>query len=182
MLRHTGFTTIYTAINQRRLRWLGHVLRMSDECIPKALLYSELVVGKRNFGRPRLRYKDVCKRDLKSYENVDIDEWEWLNYNRNKWRSLIMERQRERENQLFRRPKTKKKEPEWFFLYFYYYLYHILYLLYFFINITLFTVCCLYSLFFYRSYFVNPNPVGTPRMAEFGSYSGSYSVPLLLLF
>ena len=69
------------------LRSLGHVL--SDERIPKDLIYSELVVGQRNVGRPRLRYKYVCKRDSKSL-NVDIDEWEKLTDDRNKWRSLII--------------------------------------------------------------------------------------------
>ena len=49
--RSAGLTTMYTTINQRRL---GHVLKMSDERIPKAQLYTELVIGKRNVGRPRL--------------------------------------------------------------------------------------------------------------------------------
>ena len=64
-------TTMYTTLSRR---WLVHFLRMSDE---RTLLYSELVVGKHNVGRPRVHYKDVCKRDLKSL-NVDIDEWEKL--------------------------------------------------------------------------------------------------------
>ena len=110
-MRRTGLTTMYTTLSQRRLRWLGHVLRMSDERIPKALLYSELLVDKRSVGRPRLRYKDVCKRDLKSL-NVDIDEWEKLTDDRNKWRSLISKRLQEREKQFFRRPKKRTKEPE----------------------------------------------------------------------
>ena len=36
-----------------------------------------LVVGKRNRGRPKLRLKDVCKRDLKSL-NITTDELELL--------------------------------------------------------------------------------------------------------
>ena len=56
VLRRTGLTFMYTILSHRRLRWLGHIVRMSDERIPKTLLYSELVVGKRNVGRPRLRY------------------------------------------------------------------------------------------------------------------------------
>ena len=77
-------------------------LVMSDQRILKALLYSELVVGKRNVGRSRLRYKDVCKRDVKSLKNVNIDEWERLTDDHNKWRSLIMERLCVRENLVFR--------------------------------------------------------------------------------
>ena len=82
---------MYTTLTQRRLRWLGHVRRMDDKRIPKVLLYGELVNGKRNIGRPRLRYKDVCKRDLKKL-NIGLDEWEDLADNRNEWRSLISQR------------------------------------------------------------------------------------------
>ena len=84
MLRRTGLTTMYTTLSHRRL---GHVLRISNERYSNSLLRSELVVGKHNVGRPRLRCKDVCKRDLKSLD-VDIDEWENLIDDRNKWSSL----------------------------------------------------------------------------------------------
>ena len=96
MLRRNGFTTIYITLSEYRLRWLGHVLRMSDKRIPKALLlYSELIVGKRNVGQPKQHYKDIFKRNLKSVKNVDIDDWERLTNDRNKWRSLITKRLRE---------------------------------------------------------------------------------------
>ena len=47
---------------------------MGDNRIPKSLLYSELDDGRRKRGRPTLRIKDVCKRDLKSL-NVGTDKW-----------------------------------------------------------------------------------------------------------
>ena len=37
VLRRTGLTTMYFTLSQRRLRWLGHILRMGDERIPKVL-------------------------------------------------------------------------------------------------------------------------------------------------
>ena len=49
---------------QRRLRWLGHIRRMNYGRIPRDLLYGELSAGKRNIGRPQLRYRDVCKREM----------------------------------------------------------------------------------------------------------------------
>ena len=39
---------------------------MSPGRILKDLLYGELVSGKRKTGRPHLRYKDVCQRDMRA--------------------------------------------------------------------------------------------------------------------
>ena len=77
VLRRTNLTSIYFTLSQRRLRWLGHVLRTGAERILKSLLHGELVVGKPNRCRPKLRFKDVCKRDLKSL-NIITDELELL--------------------------------------------------------------------------------------------------------
>ena len=71
VLERTGLSSIYTLLRQRRMRWLGHVHRMDDGRIPKDLLYGELREGVRSTGRTLLRYKDVCKRDLKA---LDINE------------------------------------------------------------------------------------------------------------
>lgn len=51
-------------------------VRISDGLTPKHILYGELVQGKRPTGRP-LRYKDVCKRDLKAL-GTDLNRWETL--------------------------------------------------------------------------------------------------------
>ena len=104
VLRRTGLTTMYFTLSQRRLRWLGHVLRMGDERIPKSMLYSELVDGTRKRGRPTLRFKDVCKRDLKSL-NVGTDKWEELANDRDKWRSSLYKNLKERERQFLKIPK-----------------------------------------------------------------------------
>ena len=41
----------------------------------KDLLYGELATGKRPTGRPQLRFKDVCKRDLQAL-GIKTDSWE----------------------------------------------------------------------------------------------------------
>ena len=66
VLAEAGMPSMFAILTQRRLRWLGHVLRMDDGRIPKDILFGELATGTRPTGRPALRYKDVCKRDLKA--------------------------------------------------------------------------------------------------------------------
>ena len=75
VLEKAGIPSLYTLLKQRRMRWLEHVTRMKDGCIPKDLLYGKLVTGKRPTGRPQLRFKDVCKRDLQAL-GINTDSWE----------------------------------------------------------------------------------------------------------
>ena len=56
---------MHCILKQKRLRWLGHLCRMEDGRIPKDLLFGELATGTRPLGRPSLRFKDICKQDLK---------------------------------------------------------------------------------------------------------------------
>ena len=81
---------------KRRLRWLGHVSRMQDGRIPKHILFGELTTGSRSTGRPLLRFKDVCKRDLKA-GNISPGNLEALVEDRATWRHAIDEASRTRE-------------------------------------------------------------------------------------
>ena len=65
VLERAGCISMFTLLKYRHMRWLGHVVHMDDGRIPKDRLYGELVQGKRPTGRSQLRFKDVCKRDLK---------------------------------------------------------------------------------------------------------------------
>ena len=47
------------------LHWTGHVIRMEGHRIPKQRLYRELCEGIRKTGRPKLRYKDTIRSNLK---------------------------------------------------------------------------------------------------------------------
>ena len=82
--------SIHAMLCQCRLRWIGHVRRMDDGRIPKDLLYGELAKGNRPAGRPMLRYKDVCKRDMKLTE-IDPNSWELLASDRGCWRRAVRE-------------------------------------------------------------------------------------------
>ena len=88
VLSRVGLPTIYTLLRQRRLRWLGHVRRMEDGRIPKDILYGELALGRRITGRPHLRYKYFCIRDMKAVD-IDTMSWEGLAADRTEWRSAL---------------------------------------------------------------------------------------------
>ena len=48
---------------EKRLKWYGHVRRMKEEHIVRRMLELD-IPGKRRRGRPNLRWKDACKRDM----------------------------------------------------------------------------------------------------------------------
>ena len=73
---------------KRRVRWLGHVRRMENGRISKDLLYGENAAGHRQAGRPTLRFRDVCKRDLK-LTGIDKGNWEALAADHNGWRHAV---------------------------------------------------------------------------------------------
>ena len=88
VLRRANINGIEATIMLNQLRWVGHVRRMDSKRIPKQLLYGQLKTGKRNVGKPKLRYQDQlratlrrCKMDLHTWENVAAD--------RPAWRTLI---------------------------------------------------------------------------------------------
>ena len=99
VLSRAGVQSMFTLLRQRRLRWLGHVHRMEDGRIPKDILYGQLATGKRDTGRPQLRYRDVVKRDLKAIE-INTEHWEELATDRLSWRSTLTVRLKTGEDQL----------------------------------------------------------------------------------
>ena len=88
VLGHAGSHSIHLLLCHRRLRWLGHVHRMGDGRIPKDVLYGQLATGHRPAGHPALRFKDVCKHDLK-LADIDPGSWEQIADYRSAWRSAV---------------------------------------------------------------------------------------------
>ena len=84
VLSRANLPSMFTLLRQRRLCWLGHAYRMEDGRIPKDTLYGELASGRRSKGHPQLRYKDVCKRDMKALD-INTDSWEDLAADRMMW-------------------------------------------------------------------------------------------------
>ena len=88
VLERASIKSMFAILSERRLRWLGHVRRMESGRIPKDLLYGELAVGSRLAGRPRLRFRDVCNRDLKRC-NISTSTWENRADDRAAWRLTV---------------------------------------------------------------------------------------------
>ena len=89
ILKRAGLPSMADILIEKGLWWLGHVHRMGHERLPRQLLYSQLCEGKRNHGRPRLRFKDVAKRNMK-WREVDAERWQGIAKNRAVWRSSIL--------------------------------------------------------------------------------------------
>ena len=66
----------------------NHVQRMENDRLPRQLLYSQLCEGKINQGRPRLRFKDVVKRNMR-HRQINLKSWQTMAGNRAAWRSVI---------------------------------------------------------------------------------------------
>ncbi|KAG8237103.1 hypothetical protein J437_LFUL015470 [Ladona fulva] len=65
VLERANCKPMETILAQNHLRWLGHVCRMTDERLPKQILYGELAQGRRNPGGQLKRYKDVSSAIVK---------------------------------------------------------------------------------------------------------------------
>lgn len=79
---------MYTLLCPHFLRWLGLVRRMADGRMPKDLLYGELATGSHGRRRTHLRYKVVCKCDMKAC-NINPDERESLAEDRLWWKHNV---------------------------------------------------------------------------------------------
>jgi len=74
-------------IKERRLRWLGHVLRMEDNRIPKQAMYWQADT-KRKPGRPRQNWIDTIRQDLKSI-GMTWEDAEQSAIKREDWRQSV---------------------------------------------------------------------------------------------
>ena len=71
VLTRAGIPSIHTLLQKAQVRWAGHV--MSDDRLPKQLLYGEISYGKRSVGGQKKHFKDSLT--LKRF-NIDVTNWE----------------------------------------------------------------------------------------------------------
>ena len=86
-LKRASLPSLDSILLQVQLRWAGHVTRMEDVRMPKAV-FSELQEGKRHRGAPRKRYKDHLKRQL-AQAGISHQLWQQEASDRDSWRSSV---------------------------------------------------------------------------------------------
>ena len=69
-------------LRNARLRWYGHAKRREEGCVGKRMM-EMAVPGTRKRGRPRRRWMDLARKDLKSVGAKEGDEMDRI-----KWRIL----------------------------------------------------------------------------------------------
>ncbi|KAJ4448734.1 hypothetical protein ANN_00125 [Periplaneta americana] len=92
-LHNTELHALYSSpdiirdIKSRRLRWAGHVARMGESRNAFRVLVGR-PEGKRPLGRPRRRWEDNIKMDLRE---VGYDDRDWINLaqDRDRWRAYV---------------------------------------------------------------------------------------------
>ncbi|KAI8499084.1 hypothetical protein Bbelb_235370 [Branchiostoma belcheri] len=97
VLQQTETTSIEAVVSASRLRWLGHVLRMPKERLPRFLLDWTPNHGKRSRGRPRKTWLNSVLEDLKKIKGnnkLELREVEEMAQNRPEWRKMVRKRRR----------------------------------------------------------------------------------------
>jgi hypothetical protein len=78
---------IVRVIKSKRMRWAGHVARMGEGRVVYRVLVGRSE-GKRLLGRPRRRWEDNIKMDLREI-GIDGANWIQLAQDRDWWRACV---------------------------------------------------------------------------------------------
>ena len=71
-------------IKYKRLGWLGHVERMTNERVAKTI-YKWKLYATRPKGRPRVRWEDDVRNDLRK---MGVTNWKQTTQERKKWKEI----------------------------------------------------------------------------------------------
>jgi hypothetical protein len=80
--------SIVRVIKSRRMRWTGHVARMGEEVRGAYNILAARPEGRRPLGRPRIRWEDNIKMDLREIRFGDVD-WIHCTQDRDRWRAVV---------------------------------------------------------------------------------------------
>jgi len=69
----------------QRLGWYGHIERMQEIRMVKAI-YSWKPISKRPTGRPKIRWGDGVKKDIR---RLKVPSWKTLVQDRRRWKEVV---------------------------------------------------------------------------------------------
>ena len=73
--QRAGCSSIESMIINNQKGWAGHGVRMPEDRLPKQLFYGELINGKHPAHKPKKRFKDCIKNNLKAV-GMNVGNWE----------------------------------------------------------------------------------------------------------
>ena len=120
IMRRANCESAEAMLTRRTLRWVGHMIRMPDERLPKRVLFSELKEGTRRPGGQKKRYKDHIKTTLKAcdiepnhLENLAAERSQWRNSVKQGIQHLETERRNKRDrNRAARHLRQQQPQPQ----------------------------------------------------------------------
>ena len=87
VLEMTGQRKMDELMSERRLRFLGHLMRIPESRYAKIAVNWKPCHGKRKRGRPRLTWRSTISNDLQA-RNISWEEAMTLASDRNEWRKV----------------------------------------------------------------------------------------------
>ena len=75
-------------VRSMRLRWAGHVARRKENSLLRMCLEGR-PEARRPPGRPKLRWSDCVRNDLRLLEVDNPDDWHIIAQDRRRWRILV---------------------------------------------------------------------------------------------
>ena len=84
----SGVVSMESTIMKRRLKMVGHIMRMRPERAPRVALRWTPSQGRRNRGRPKITWRRTVEKDL-SRLGLTWGEASALAQDRRQWRSLL---------------------------------------------------------------------------------------------
>ena len=88
VLTKANTTSIEAMVMQNQIRWADRCIRMSENRLPRQVLFAQLTHGVRTRGSQRNRFKDTAKHDMKKCQ-IYINAWEFIAADRPFWRRSI---------------------------------------------------------------------------------------------
>jgi hypothetical protein len=76
---------IINFIRAQRLGWLGHIERMQEIRMFKAI-YSWKPISRRPIGRPKICWKDDVRKDT---QKLKVSDWKTLVQDRRRWKEWV---------------------------------------------------------------------------------------------